>query len=110
MLQLSEAFLLLLRRLQTEVGSWESLVGRWMGVGMTMALPAAGKVLKGILNPFSIFSPHLFFFVFVFFLFVGMDEVGWRAGQRREGRAIKVGRGEYLAHYMSMGSLRVGHD
>ena len=63
MLQLSEAFILLLRRLQTEVGSWESLGGRWMGVEMTVALPAAGKVLKGILNPFSIFSPHppLFF-------------------------------------------------
>ena len=84
MLQLSEAFILLLRRLRTEVGSWESLGGRWMGVEMTMALPAAGKVLKGILNPFSIFSPLPPLF---FFLFVGMDEVGWRAGQRREGRA-----------------------
>ena len=47
---------------------------------------------------FSLFSPPTFFFFF--FLFVGMDEVGWRAGQKREGRAMKVGRGEYLAHYM----------
>ena len=66
-----------------------------MGVGMTMALPAAGKVLKGIFLYFLL--PPFFFF---FFLFVGMDEVGWRAGQKREGRAMKVGRGEYLAHYM----------
>ena len=61
-------------------------------------------------EPFLYFLPPPFVFCFCFFLFVGMDEVGWRAGQRREGRAIKVGRGEYLAHYMSMGLLRVGHD
>ena len=86
MLQLSEGFLLL-RRLQTEVGSWESLVGRWIGVGKTMALPAAGKVLKGILNPFSIFYPHLLFFVFVFsYLWGWMRWVGGLGRGEREGQ------------------------
>ena len=52
-----------------------------------MALPAAGKVLTGVLKPFSIFSPPSPFF----FYLLAVDEVGWMGEERRNSTGAREG-------------------